>query len=45
MQGKSSLMKPPFSFGFWSLSHRAVCFVTDAYDQCIVVDWDVEAVP
>ena len=19
-----------------------MCFVTDAYDQCIVVDWDVE---
>ena len=43
MQGKSSLMKPPFSFGFWSLSHRTVCFVSVAYDQCIIVDWDVEA--
>ena len=35
-------MKPPFSFGFWSLSHIAVCFVTVVYVQCIV-ERDVEA--
>ena len=35
-------MKPPFSFGFWSLSHRTVCFVTVVYVQCIV-ERDVEA--
>ena len=28
---------------FRSLSHRTVCFVTVAYDQCIIVDRDVEA--